>query len=157
MDLLLGELVAGLPDVQEGIRIALRLLVATLLGAVIGWQRERTHKPAGLRTHMLVALGCAVFVVACDHSALDADGLSRVIQGIATGIGFIGAGTILKRPQEGEVHGLTTAASVWLTAAAGVTAGLGRLGIALLGVTLAWLILEMLQRLERPGEHVSKE
>lgn len=141
----------------EAIRIALRLLVATLLGAVIGWQRERTHKPAGLRTHMLVALGCAVLVVACDHSAMDADGMSRVIQGIVTGIGFIGAGTILKRPEQGEVHGLTTAASVWLTAAAGVTAGLGRLGIAIFSVALAWLILQAMRTLERPADSTSKE
>jgi len=90
---------------------------ATLLGAIVGLQRERTRKPAGLRTHILVSLATAAFVISCSSVGMSSDGLSRVIQGIITGIGFIGAGSILKLSEQHEIKGLTTAASVWMTAA----------------------------------------
>lgn len=126
-----------------------RVVVATLLGAIIGYERERTGKAAGLRTHMLVALSCAVFVVAAIDSGMSLNDVSRVIQGVAAGIGFIGAGTILKRSEEGEVQGLTTAAGIWLTAAVGIACGLGRLALAGLCAAFAWLILAALARVER--------
>jgi putative Mg2+ transporter-C (MgtC) family protein len=149
MDLLWNELSAGIPDGAGLVRILLRMLGATVLGAVVGYERERTGKSAGLRTHMLVALGSAVFVIAPLEAGLSAADVSRIVQGVAAGIGFIGAGAILKRTEENEVLGLTTAAGIWLTAAIGIAAGLGSLGVAAIGVLLALLILSLLARLER--------
>jgi putative Mg2+ transporter-C (MgtC) family protein len=123
-----------------------------LVGAVIGFQRECAGKPAGLRTHMLVAMGSALFVLGCAAAEMSMEGLSRVIQGIATGIGFIGAGAILKRREEREIEGLTTAAGIWLTAAAGVAVGLGQIGLALASVALTWIVLAVIGRIEEAVE-----
>ena len=125
MDPLWHELTNGFPDRNRLIIVLLRVFAAVLLGAVVGIERERAGKPAGLRTHMLVSLGTAVVVIACQDSGMSLDGLSRVIQGMVTGIGFIGAGTILKLNEQREIQGLTTAAGLWMTAAIGVAAGLG--------------------------------
>jgi putative Mg2+ transporter-C (MgtC) family protein len=153
MDIILEELTAGLPDARQLTRIVIRLLVAMLLGAIVGIQREQTGKPAGLRTHMLVALGAALFVLAPVEAGMNLDGLSRVIQGLATGIGFIGGGAILKLSQEREIQGLTTAAGIWMTAAMGVAVGLGRIGMALLSALLTWFILSVIGKIEhRIGE-----
>jgi putative Mg2+ transporter-C (MgtC) family protein len=141
MEVLWQELTSGLHDSKQLARVIIRLLVAALLGAIVGIQRERSRKPAGLRTHMLVSLGTALFVIACSGVGMAWDPLSRVIQGIITGIGFIGAGSILKLSQEHEIKGLTTAAGVWMTAAIGVTVGLGSLGVALMCTVLALIIL----------------
>ena len=143
MDILWEELTTGLPNVRQVIVVIIRLFAATLLGALVGIQREKAGKPAGLRTHILVALGTAVFVIACSGAGMSSDGLSRVIQGIITGIGFVGAGSILKLNEERDVKGLTTAASVWMTAAIGVAVGLGSLGIALLSTLFALIILAL--------------
>src|SRR5215813_8456940 len=148
MDIILEELTAGLPDAKQFARIVIRLLVAMLLGGVVGIQREWTGKPAGLRTHMLVAMGAALFVLAPVEAGMTSADLSRVIQGLATGIGFIGGGAILKLSQEHEIRGLTSAAGVWMTAAMGVAAGLGRIGIALLSTLLTWFILAVVGKLE---------
>ncbi|HEV2861697.1 MAG TPA: MgtC/SapB family protein [Pyrinomonadaceae bacterium] len=129
--------------------VLIRLTAATLLGAVVGFQRERAGKPAGLRTHMLVTLGTAVFVLSCSFAGMNSDGLSRVIQGIVTGIGFIGAGSILKLDRERNIQGLTTAAGVWMTAAIGVAVGLGSLGVALLSTLFTLIILSFAKRFER--------
>jgi putative Mg2+ transporter-C (MgtC) family protein len=134
-------------DVARAARIGTRLLIAAVFGGVIGFDRQRKGKPAGLRTHMLVALGAALFVVS-QHPTESPDAASRVIQGIAAGIGFLGAGAILKDSRE-WVHGLTTAADIWLTAAVGVAAGLGRGSTALLATVLALVILAILPRFER--------
>ena len=144
MDPLWHELTNGFPDRDRLIVVLLRVFAAVLLGAVVGIERERAGKPAGLRTHMLVSLGTAVVVIACQDSGMSLDGLSRVIQGMVTGIGFIGAGTILKLNEQREIQGLTTAAGLWMTAAIGVAAGLGILGVALIGtlVTVLVLVLE---------------
>jgi putative Mg2+ transporter-C (MgtC) family protein len=144
MDPLWHELTNGFPDRNRLIIVLLRLFAAVLLGAVVGIERERAGKPAGLRTHMLVSLGTAVVVIACQDTGMSLDGLSRVIQGIVTGIGFIGAGTILKLNEQREIKGLTTAAGLWMTAAIGVATGLGILGVALIGtlVTVLVLVLE---------------
>ena len=148
MDIILEELTAGLPDARQLARIVIRLLVAMLLGAIVGIQREQTGKPAGLRTHMLVALGAALFVLAPVEAGMTSDDLSRVIQGLATGIGFIGGGAILKLSEEREIQGLTTAAGIWMTAAIGVAVGLGRIGIAILSMLLTWFILSVVGKIE---------
>ena len=119
-----------------------------MLGAIIGAQRQRAGKPAGLRTHMLVTTGTAVFVLACWGSGMGPDALSRVIQGVVTGIGFIGAGSILKLDRERDIQGLTTAAGVWMAAAVGVAAGLGNLGVAILGTAFTLVILSVAKRFE---------
>ncbi|HKU73492.1 MAG TPA: MgtC/SapB family protein [Pyrinomonadaceae bacterium] len=144
MDLLWQELTTGFPDrTRLGITL-IRVIAAVLLGGILGTEREKAGKPAGLRTHMIVCLGTAVVVLACTEVNMGLDGLSRVIQGIVTGIGFIGAGTILKLNEQREIQGLTTAAGLWMTAAIGVAVGLGALGLAVIGtvVTLLVLVLE---------------
>jgi putative Mg2+ transporter-C (MgtC) family protein len=150
MEFLWNELIGGIPDVSHLTRILVRFAAAILLGGVVGLERERMGKPAGLRTHILVCLGPAVFILACSESEFTADGLSRVIQGILAGIGFIGAGSILKtnEKQDVHVHGLTTAAGIWMTAAIGVAIGLGRLGIALLSTLFILIILTLARKLE---------
>jgi putative Mg2+ transporter-C (MgtC) family protein len=148
MDVIWEELTSGLPDVRQLVHVLIRLIAATLLGAVVGIQRERAGKPAGLRTHMLVTLGTAVFVLACSGVGMSSDGLSRVIQGVITGIGFIGAGSILKLSEERAIQGLTTAAGIWMTAAVGVAVGLGSLGVALLSTLFTLIILSFASRLE---------
>jgi putative Mg2+ transporter-C (MgtC) family protein len=149
MEILRQELAAGLPALDEAVRIVVRLIGATILAAIIGYERESSGKSAGLRTHMLVALGSAIFVLASLQSEMRVDDVSRVIQGVASGIGFIGAGAILKVTSDREIQGLTTAAGIWMTAALGVAAGMGRLGLAALGTALAWIILAALARFER--------
>ena len=151
MDIVWEELLSGLPDARRLTHVLIRLLAATVLGAIIGFQRERAGKPAGLRTHMLVTVGTAVFVLACSGVGMSLDGLSRVIQGIVTGIGFIGAGSILKLDRERDIQGLTTAAGVWMTAAVGVAVGLGSLGVALLSTVFTLAILSFSKRFEPRG------
>jgi putative Mg2+ transporter-C (MgtC) family protein len=141
VDIIWEELTYGLPDLRQLIHVLLRLIAAALLGAVVGYERERAGKAAGLRTHMLVALGTTVFVLACSAVGMSSDGLSRVIQGIATGIGFIGAGSILKLNSERDIQGLTTAAGVWMTAAIGIAVGLGSLGVAFLSTFFTLIVL----------------
>jgi putative Mg2+ transporter-C (MgtC) family protein len=148
MDIFWEELSAGMPNARQLVQVIIRLLTATLLGAAIGIQRERVGKPAGLKTHTLVTLGTAVFVLAGTGYGMNTDGLSRVIQGIVTGIGFIGAGSILKLNEERDIQGLTTAAGVWMAAAIGVTVGLGAIGLAILSTLLALIILVLIGRIE---------
>ena len=152
MDVFWDELTSGLPNARQLAHVIIRLIAATLLGAVVGIQRESVGKPAGLRTHILVCLGTAVFVVACSGVGMSSDGLSRVIQGIVTGIGFIGAGSILKLEKEHDIQGLTTAAGIWMTAAIGVAVGLGTLGVALLSTVMTLIILSVVGSLERRAE-----
>jgi putative Mg2+ transporter-C (MgtC) family protein len=149
MDILLEELTRGLPDASRLAQVVIRLTAATLLGALVGLQRERAGKPAGLRTHTLVTLGTTVFVMVCSVTGMSSDGLSRVIQGIVTGIGFIGAGSILKLNEERDIRGLTTSAGIWMTAAIGVAVGLGSLGVALLSTVLTLVILALVGSLEK--------
>lgn len=127
--------------------VFLRLGAAVLAGAVIGFDREVRNKPAGLRTMALVALGSAVFVVAT-ASAATVDSTSRVIQGVITGVGFLGAGSIIRGRTEESVRGLTTAASIWLAAAVGVACGLGLWMVVVIssGFGLLILVLEPIDR-----------
>lgn len=148
MEIFWNELTAGIPDSTELAHMLLRLITAILLGAVVGVQRERAGKAAGLRTHILVTLGTTMFVLASTSSGMSLDAVSRVIQGLATGIGFIGAGAILKLSDTREIQGLTTAAGIWMTAAIGVAIGLGDLGLAILATVLTWIILASFDQFE---------
>jgi putative Mg2+ transporter-C (MgtC) family protein len=131
-----------------------RLLFAALAGAALGWERQAKDKPAGLRTHMLVTLGSAMFVIIGLQLAAEAtrEGsgmqieLSRIIQGVIGGVGFLGAGAIIQ--SRGSVQGITTAASVWVVAAIGIASGLGRFGMASACVILGLVILHGLLPLE---------
>jgi putative Mg2+ transporter-C (MgtC) family protein len=148
MDVLWQELIYGLPDGRHLAIVIIRVTAAVILGGILGIQRERAGKPAGLRTHMIVCLGTAVVVLACLASSMDMSGLSRVIQGIVTGIGFIGAGSILKLSEQREIRGLTTAAGLWMTAAIGVAVGLGSLGVALIGTATTFIVLSLIGAVE---------
>lgn len=138
---------SDVPDVEQATRIVVRLVIAALLGGMLGWERERTGKAAGVRTHMLVALGAALFVLIPQQAGVSDTDMSRVIQGVVAGIGFLCAGTIIKGREEEDVQGLTTAAGIWLTAAIGVGVGLGREASAVLSTLLALVILHWLPRL----------
>jgi putative Mg2+ transporter-C (MgtC) family protein len=136
------------PDSGQTVKLVVGLVVAMIFGAIIGAQRESTGKPAGLRTHMLVAMGGALFVLAPLDAGMGLEGISRVVQGIITGIGFIGAGAILKLHEKRQVEGLTTAAGIWVTAAVGIAAGLGSWGLALVSTVLALITLSILTKIE---------
>jgi len=146
MDILWEELTFGLGDRRELIRIVIRLIASVLIAGIVGFQRETAGKAAGLRTHILVSVGSTIFVLGCIGAGMREDATSRIIQGIATGIGFIGAGTIIKR--ETHVQGLTTAAGLWATCAIGVVVGLGELGIALIASVLTFIVLAVVGRVE---------
>lgn len=137
----LAEEFSSLPDAAEVTRVMVRLLLAALLGGIVGYEREHKGKAAGLRTHMLVAMGAALFVLVPERGGMGIADMSRVIQGVVAGVGFLGAGAIIKRHSEEQVQGLTTAAGIWMTAAIGVACGLGREAIALLATLLAIVIL----------------
>ena len=107
----------------QAVQLALRLLIAAVLGGLIGRDRERSGKAAGVRTHLLVAVGAAAFVAVPQQAGASPADVTRVIQGLVAGIGFLGAGCIWKDDTEGRVEGLTTAAGLWLTAAVGAAAG----------------------------------
>lgn len=156
-EILWSELTSGLPDKYELAHVIIRLLAAVVLGAIVGWERESAGKAAGLRTHILVALGTTLFVLAASGSGMSPDGVSRVVQGISTGVGFLGAGSILKLSATREIQGLTTAAGIWMTAAIGVAIGLGGLGLALLGTVLTWIVLAALGFLERRSQGKAAE
>lgn len=141
MDLLWQELTTGFPDRTRLAIVVIRVIAAVLLGGFLGIERERAGKPAGFRTHMLVCLGTALVVLACTEAKMSVEGLSRVVQGIVTGIGFVGAGSILKLSESREIKGLTTAAGLWMTAIIGISVGLGALGLAVIGTLLTLLVL----------------
>jgi putative Mg2+ transporter-C (MgtC) family protein len=127
------------------------MLISVVLGTLMGWERQMGRKPAGLRTHTLVCLGSTMFVLVTRH-AVEAFGgpnldPTRVIHGVVTGVGFLGAGSIMR--QEGFVHGLTTAASVWMVAAVGVAVGVRAYSLAFIGTVLALLVLEGYRWVER--------
>jgi putative Mg2+ transporter-C (MgtC) family protein len=148
MDSLTAELFA-IPGTSQTFVIIIRIVAAGLLGAVIGGERELEKKAAGLRTHMLVALGAALFVIAPREAGLPVSELTNIVQGVAAGIGFIGAGTILKLAERGEIRGLTTAASIWMTAAIGIAAGIGPLWVPVLTAACAWVILYAVAKMEK--------
>jgi len=127
-----------------------------LVGGIIGWERQLRHKPAGFRTHMLVSMGSALFVLiplAMGKNENGRDAIERVIQGIAAGVGFLGAGEIMRQYQQEsskeEVHGLTSAAAIWVSAALGTAAGCGLWEIALIGAFLSLFVLRVVKKVER--------
>lgn len=142
MDLLRDELFS-VPDAGHALTVLVRIVAAGLLGAVIGGERELEGKAAGLRTHMLVSLGAALFIIAPREAGLRGGELAYAVQGVAAGIGFIGAGTILKLAEGERIKGLTTAAGIWMTAAVGVAAGIGPLWVSVLSAACAWVILSV--------------
>ncbi|HKP68436.1 MAG TPA: MgtC/SapB family protein [Pyrinomonadaceae bacterium] len=151
MDILWSELTAGFPDGRHLLIVILRLLAATIFGAVIGYERQRAGKAAGLRTHILVTAGTTMFILACESAGIraDSDAISRVIQGIITGIGFVGAGSIIKRDSERDIQGVTTSAGIWMSAAIGVSAGLGAVGLAFIATILSLIVLRVTVWFER--------
>lgn len=140
-------------EIEQTTRVVWRMAMALALGAAIGWDRERRDAEAGLRTHMLVALGAALFVLVPLEAGMNDEQLSRVVQGLVSGIGFLGAGAVLKDSDEGRIHGLTTAATIWATAAVGIAAGLGHTGTAAIATVFILLVLVWLRRL---GESINR-
>ncbi len=135
---------SDVPDLSTITRIAVRLTIAAVLGGVLGYERERKGRSAGLRTHMLVAVGAALFVLGPLQASMNVGDLSRVLQGVVQGIGFLGAGAIMVRSAQREVEGLTTAASIWATAGIGVIAGLGLEVTAVLSTAIVLIILAVI-------------
>jgi len=142
---------SDLGDPEQITRVLLRLTLAALLGGVLGYERQSQGKAAGVRTHMLVAMGAALFVLVPQQGGMQVADLSRVIQGVVAGVGFLGAGAILKLRSEEQVLGLTTAAGVFMTAAIGVACGLGRESTALLSTVLALVVLTLVPRIVDRG------
>jgi putative Mg2+ transporter-C (MgtC) family protein len=125
--------------------VAFDLVIAAILSMLIGINRERGRHPAGIRTHMLVGVGSCLFTLLSVY-AFPEDSTTRVAANIVVGIGFLGAGTIVK--EENGVKNLTTAASIWATAAVGMAVGTGAWFLALVAVLLIWFILVIMQRVE---------
>jgi putative Mg2+ transporter-C (MgtC) family protein len=141
----------ALPDASVILRDLARLLIAGLLSGVLGYNRAATGHAAGIRTHMLVGLGAAVFtLVPFKAHAMPSD-LAEIVKGIATGVGFLGAGTILKLTANHEIRGLTTAASIWLTSAIGFSVAAGRVWLAILATALGWGVLSILTEIPSRG------
>jgi putative Mg2+ transporter-C (MgtC) family protein len=127
-----------------------RIGVAALLGGAIGFEREWKGHWAGLRTHMMVAIGCAIFVICgLEVAGEQRESVTRVIQGIASGIGFLGAGTILKLDKKQEIKGLTTASSIWLAASLGTIAGLEQYALAIAAAIISLFVLGVLGPAEK--------
>ena len=144
-----GQEFSDVSDATEVTRICVRLLVAVILGGVLGYERESAGSPAGFRTHMLVALGAALFVLVPLQAGTSQADMSRVLQGVIAGIGFLGAGAIIKHNDGNDIRGLTTAASIWLTAAIGIAAGMGRESTAVIGTVFALFILLVLRLVKK--------
>ena len=126
--------------------LLLRLLLAAVFGAAIGLERELRRKPAGLRTNMLIALGAALFTTVSLKMASGSGTPDRIAAQVVTGIGFLGAGAILRSGR--NVHGMTTAATIWVNAAIGMAAGAGEFGIAALATLVTLVVLTLLPPIE---------
>jgi putative Mg2+ transporter-C (MgtC) family protein len=159
----LKEEFSDITDASQLTRVTVRLTIAAILGGILGFEREHKGKAAGVRTHMLVAMGAALFVLVPRMAGVDDAALSRVVQGIVAGIGFLGAGTILKGDglKASHVKGLTTAAGLWMTAAIGIAAGMGREATAVLSTLLALGIFSLMPlivaRFESTEEKAAEE
>ena len=143
-------------SIDEWLNLVLKLSLSLLVGALIGLNRQSEKKPAGLRTHMLVTLGATIFVMVSLQSSqgkVSPDALSRVIQGITAGVGFLGAGEILRQSDieknQVKVHGLTSAAAIWVSSALGVAIGAGLYPLALVSVLMTWITLSLIKKLVR--------
>ena len=143
-------IVSELSDLEDAAgvtRVVIRLFFAGVLGGLLGYQREHKGKSAGLRTHVLVAMGSAMFAMVPQMAGASPNDMTRVVQGIVVGIGFLGAGAIVKQAKNGEIIGLTTAAGIWMTAAIGMSAGYGREMTAVLSTLFALAALALLPHL----------
>ena len=147
---------SDIPDATQITRITLRLLVAAALGGLLGYERESQGKSAGVRTHMLVAIGAALFVLIPQQAGASTADLTRVLQGLIAGVGFLGAGAIILGTKQVETQGLTTAAGIWVTAAIGVAAGMGRESTAVLSTLVALFVLSVVPWIVRDNRK-SKE
>lgn len=134
-------------------QILLRLVVAAILGSLVGYERERMGKPAGVRTHGMVSLGAALFTIVSVYGFGGSGDPSRVAAQIVTGVGFLGAGAILR--ERGSIHGLTTASSLWVTAAIGTAVGVGMEAMSVAATALVFLLLRFGPRV-RPKEGASE-
>ncbi len=145
------------PDIQSQLLLLIRLVAAGILSGTLGWERESARKPAGLRTHMLVGIASALFTLLAELAVVDypgeADGMRadpiRVIQAVAIGVGFLGSGVIFVSKTGESVLGLTTAGSIWATAAIGIAAGLGYYVLALGATLILLLVLKAMARFDR--------
>ena len=140
---LLGEF-SDIPNVATITRISLRMILAVLLGGMLGYERERKARSAGLRTHILVALGTSLFVFGPLQTGMEISDLSGVLQGLIQGIGFLGAGAIIVRRSQRTVQGLTTAANIWATSGVGMLVGLGLEATAVLATVMLLIILAVI-------------
>ncbi|NDK39959.1 MgtC/SapB family protein [Pseudoxanthomonas gei] len=148
----IGEALASeftLPDAGEITVMVVRLLTAALLGGMLGMERERKGRSAGLKTHILVSIGSALFVMAPLLSGIAPADVTRVMQGIVSGIGFLGAGAIIKLERDERIEGLTTAAGIWMVSAVGMAAGMGMEIMALATTLIALAVVNALPRIMR--------
>jgi putative Mg2+ transporter-C (MgtC) family protein len=144
--------------VHPELQFLIRLLAAAALAAVLGWEREHARKAAGLRTHMLVGVAAALYTALAQLAVADMSSTEqefqadpiRAIQAVAIGIGFLGSGVIFVSRHEDRVQGLTTAASIWATAAIGIAAGLERYILAVGATILLLFVLRVLLRFDAP-------
>jgi putative Mg2+ transporter-C (MgtC) family protein len=141
------------PDWDLAAQVLVRVLIAAILGGAVGLERELKGKAAGLRTQMLVCMGATIVIVVARLDGIPIGDISRVIDGVLTGVGFIGGGVILKLAQDRDVIGITTAASIWAVAVIGIAVGLGQVWIAILSTVVVWIVLYMLGLFEK---HVLK-
>ena len=154
-----GAVAAEFSDLSavHAVQLAVRLVVAGVIGGLLGWQRSHAGKAAGMRTHILVAVGSAAFVAVPVQAGMHHEGVSRILQGLVTGIGFLGAGCIIKREGEDQILGLTTAAGLWFTGGVGVAAGMGRELSALLLGAVGYFTLSTLTRWDpKPDANAGK-
>ncbi len=135
------------PDAGVLAVIIVRVLTAAVLGGLVGYERERKGRAAGLKTHILVSIGSALFVLAPAMAEVPMEDITRVMQGIVSGIGFLGAGAIIKMEKDVRVEGLTTAAGIWMTSAIGMAAGMGMEIVALVTTVVALLVVGMIPKI----------
>jgi putative Mg2+ transporter-C (MgtC) family protein len=148
---------SDIPDVETVTKITVRILIAAVLGGILGYERERKSKSAGIRTHILVAVGAAIFIIGPTQAGMSLGDLSRVIQGIIQGIGFLGAGAIIIGTTTRQTQGLTTAASIWIAAAIGIAAGLGMDATAVLTMIIVLFVLSVVPLLTKSTQKNSVE
>ncbi len=148
---------ADIPDLSTMTRVTLRLVLAAILGAMLGFEREIKARSAGVRTHMLVAVGAAIFVIGPLQAGMPVEDMSRVIQGVIQGIGFLGAGAIIVGSAPQKTQGLTTAANIWATAGIGVVVGLGLEATAVLSTVIMLIILAAVPYLVRSAKEKDAE
>ncbi|MDR6842402.1 MgtC/SapB family protein [Pseudoxanthomonas sacheonensis] len=142
----------ALPDAGTTTVMVVRLLTATVLGGMLGLERESKGRAAGLKTHMLVSIGSALFVMAPLLSGIAPGDVTRVMQGIVSGIGFLGAGAIIKLERDERIEGLTTAAGIWMVSAVGMAAGMGMEVMALATTLIGLAVVNTIPRIMRNAE-----